>query len=795
MKKWLALWMAAVMLTCTIGTSVAYAEEASDVEQEAAGVQESDEAESQPEIASEYESARVQNNEQDAAVISLEDEEAVPLSDEASVPELSYRVHVQSKGWQSEVASGATAGTTGESLRLEGLEIYLKGIAEEKGSVEYSTHVQTYGWQDYVQQGELSGTTGQSKRLEAIKIRLTGTLATEYDIYYRTHIQTYGWMDWAKNGESAGSAGFSKRMEALEICLVKKGEAAPGNTGKAFVCKEVEYQVHSQTYGWQSKVYDDQVSGVTGKSKRMEAIQITIPNNKYSGSIEYRTYLQTYGWQEWKKDGEIAGTTGQSKRIEAIEIRLSGEIAQYYDVYYSVHMSKVGWGAYTSNGLTAGSTELHKRIEAIKIQLVDKNTGTAPDTSGVSYIQGFASTDFYYSGVSQDTADAWQCAQGEVLGVTGQKKALENITLYLNNSDEGKIQGDIIYSTHLSNVGWQSETSSGVANGCMDGSTKIEAVKISLSGDIATYYDIYYRVHCQKYGWLGWAKNGQAAGTTQNGYRLEALQIKLVPKDAQAPGSNSNYYTETKYRKYQNPSPYYQIKDSISLSGGGYTLSYGYEGVKVMKVIQRLGLGNGVGMGGAIYGHNVENAVKKFQGQVGLAQTGNVDLLTWIRMGFTQLEWEQWGAYVSPMRVNAESSRSEHIEAMIATAYAYLGTSYVIGASGPPGTGIDCSGLVMQALYSAGIDMSPINPVRHAQPGYEYESRNMWASSQLMKVPYSQRQRGDLIFYQNNNGVVIHVAIYLGNDTVIEAWPNVVVVWPIKNGQRANIKGVARPFI
>ena len=51
---------------------------------------------------------------------------------------------------------------------------------------------------------------------------------------------------------------------------------------------------------------------------------------------------------------------------------------------------------------------------------------------------------------------------------------------------------------------------------------------------------------------------------------------------------------------------------------------------------------------------------------------------------------------------------------MIGRAYDYMGDDYMIGASGAPGLGIDCSGLVMQALYAAGIDMSPINPVRHA---------------------------------------------------------------------------------
>lgn len=119
----------------------------------------------------------------------------------------------------------------------------------------------------------------------------------------------------------------------------------------------------------------------------------------------------------------------------------------------------------------------------------------------------------------------------------------------------------------------------------------------------------------------------------------------------------------------------------------------------------------------------------------------------------------------------------------------------MIGASGAPGLGIDCSGLVMQALYAAGIDMSPINPVRHASPGYEYESANIWRSSKLKHVSYSERKRGDIIIYCNSSGVVIHSAIYLGNNKVIEAWPNKVVVASMINNQHPRVLGVVRPFV
>lgn len=45
----------------------------------------------------------------------------------------------------------------------------------------------------------------------------------------------------------------------------------------------------------------------------------------------------------WTNTGNIAGTTGQSKHIEAMRIRLTGEVAQYADVYYRMHVANFGW--------------------------------------------------------------------------------------------------------------------------------------------------------------------------------------------------------------------------------------------------------------------------------------------------------------------------------------------------------------------------------------------------------------------------------------------------------------------
>ena len=151
--------------------------------------------------------------------------------DQAAV---AYRTHVQTYGWQNWKANGQMAGTTGQSKRLEAININISN-KPYAGGIRYKTHVQTYGWQDFVADGAASGTSGESKRLEAICIELTGEMAEHYDVYYRVHAQTYGWLDWASNGAPAGTEGLSKRLEGIEIVLVEKGAPAPGATDRPFV--------------------------------------------------------------------------------------------------------------------------------------------------------------------------------------------------------------------------------------------------------------------------------------------------------------------------------------------------------------------------------------------------------------------------------------------------------------------------------------------------------------------------------------------------------------------------------
>lgn len=465
---------------------------------------------------------------------------------EATTPLINYRTYVENYGWLNYVSDGAMSGTSHESKRMEGLQIYLGNNLS--GSVLYKSHVQDYGWEtDWKKDNQLSGTQHQSKRLEAIRIKLSGTVESQYDIYYRVHIQDYGWLGWAKNGEVAGSMGFSKRMESIEIKLVTKNSSFPEyGTKKACVYKEVQYSTHIESIGWQGYAYDGDLSGTTGQSKRLEGIKIKLGNQDYSGNIEYKTHIESIGWEtSYKKNDEMSGTTGRSLRLEAIRIRLTGEIANHYDVYYRVHAQSFGWLGWAKNDEIAGTISYGYRLEAIEIKLVPKGESAPGSTNNPNYIRYIKYSSYQGS---------WQNSvyDGTQSGKTNTP--LESMNIVLTKS---QYSGNVNYSSYVTGSGWQNT----VSNGTQTNSTgkKIEAIKVNITGDIANYYDVYYSVYVSNLGWTGWAKNDSPCGNIGNDKYITAYKVKLVQK-GQSPGSTSNTYVEAPM----------SIKYTTNVTGSGW---------------------------------------------------------------------------------------------------------------------------------------------------------------------------------------------------------------------------------
>ncbi|MFD1417410.1 peptidoglycan-binding protein [Companilactobacillus keshanensis] len=259
-------------------------------------------------------------------------------------------------------------------------------------------------------------------------------------------------------------------------------------------------------------------------------------------------------------------------------------------------------------------------------------------------------------------------------------------------------------------------------------------------------------------------------------------------------GSNVwiNAYDATPYVAYQNPDGWLQIENAQLQPEGpvGYELYNDVEGVKVWLVRRYFGQSNAH----TIYDANTAYYVRNFQSNHGLPVTGIVNLATWTTMGFSEDSWYGIDSYVAPLQTNTLSARSDHIEAMINQAYKYVGQPWISGAASSPEYGVDCSGLVVQALYASGVNPSPVTSIQHAQPGNEWNSRMLAADNRIHAVNFNDRQRGDLIFFANpSTGIVWHVGILLDANTMIDSWGPYVGTSGIYSG-KGTIVSVKRVF-
>lgn len=317
--------------------------------------------------------------------------------------------------------------------------------------------------------------------------------------------------DFAIYSHNSGALTYFKKDESgYDVVKVSRGSL------------DVLATSHVSNDGWQSASKGGNVSGTVGQSKAVEAITLNLQNAPYDGSLEYRTHVSDYGWQDYVKEGEVSGTTGQSKSVQAIQIRLTGEMANRYDVYYRAHVQDKGWLGWACNDQVAGTTGFGLRLEAYQVVLVEKGSPAPGDTSQPS-IQKTFSIKAHVSNLG------WQepVYEGMTAGTTGRNLAVEALAI---SKPELGYSGNIEYRAHVQNIGWQKWVKNGKLAGTTGKSLSIEAVEIKLTGDLAKHYDVVYRAHVQGKGWLDWVKSGECAGTTGEALHMEAIEVKLVDK-------------------------------------------------------------------------------------------------------------------------------------------------------------------------------------------------------------------------------------------------------------------------
>jgi cell wall-associated NlpC family hydrolase len=114
------------------------------------------------------------------------------------------------------------------------------------------------------------------------------------------------------------------------------------------------------------------------------------------------------------------------------------------------------------------------------------------------------------------------------------------------------------------------------------------------------------------------------------------------------------------------------------------------------------------------------------------------------------------GGVVVAGGVPAINAPNQLVAAAIGYAEQQLGKPYLFGGTGPDA--FDCSGLVMMAYRTAGINI-------------ERTSEQQWATE--VRVPASQVQPGDLVFFAGADGTPTspgHVGLVIGGGKMIEAY-------------------------
>ncbi len=378
---------------------------------------------------------------------------------------VTYNTHIQNKGWENDFSKkdGQSSGTSGQSLRLEGIKIKLENA--DGINIKYQTHIQNVGWQSWKTNGQMSGTSGQSLRLEGIKIELEGT--DEYSVQYRVHVQNIGWQSWRTDGEMAGTSGQSLRLEGIEIKIVPK--VIKGRINIDATIPDISYGNDTiKVAGWKMANVSNTIFKVSFDNNEVNNIQKysridVIQNTTGIGTAEqnpepgFHFFIDTTTLQEGEHTLSIQLLTQNGETVSTYTKKM--KIDRSMHVQYSTHIENVGWQAYRNEGELSG-TNTSNKIEAIKIRQVNFPQGVTLKYKG--FVQNIGWQD-------------WK-TDDSIAGTEGKNLRLEAIRMKLEGTD----QYSVMYRTKVENAGWQDWCYDDETAGTQDASCKILAIEIKI---------------------------------------------------------------------------------------------------------------------------------------------------------------------------------------------------------------------------------------------------------------------------------------------------------------------------
>jgi cell wall-associated NlpC family hydrolase len=225
----------------------------------------------------------------------------------------------------------------------------------------------------------------------------------------------------------------------------------------------------------------------------------------------------------------------------------------------------------------------------------------------------------------------------------------------------------------------------------------------------------------------------------------------------------------------------------VPVANGCFVVAPWLAGVKVFLVQRALGLRGHRDR----YDAATVAAVRQFQTDHGLAQTGRVNRRTWHALGTGRRFCID--RYTAQPTLPLTASAAQRRHALLAFARAQVGRRYIWGGAGP--IGYDCSGLALQSMHAAGLSIPAITTADHQHSAFP-SGQVLLDSAGLPHARFSHRRPGDLIFWAwPGTRTVEHVALYLGHGRVVEAVrPRIRVASVFGHTDLRRLNRVVRPF-
>ena len=192
-------------------------------------------------------------------------------------------------------------------------------------------------------------------------------------------------MGYAAANESSGSRNWYKPIEGIKVKLVRKGQGRPASDSEINIHEFEVSNINTVYQGSTSYALNNKYSGAcitppqyielgeTGKSSPLKGLMLSLTSADVSGEfLQYRGHFAKTGWTSWTTGG--TKLTSSENDLQAVSIRLTGELANYFDIYYSAHVSHIGWMGWAKNGENAGTQGYGSDypMECLRILLVGK---------------------------------------------------------------------------------------------------------------------------------------------------------------------------------------------------------------------------------------------------------------------------------------------------------------------------------------------------------------------------------------------------------------------------------------